>query len=189
MTTTRAGEKQQSRTRHETELAGLYEEYYDRIARYAFVHIGERDDAEDIAGEVFLRAIKSLDSYREWGVPMQAWLFRIAHNVVVDYLRKKSKIRLLPLETEELANDDDPVEIAGTAIDIEKVKKAMQKLSPDQRQVIGLRFMGGLASREVAAIMNKTDGAVREMQRAAIERLRSILAVEGQSPARGENGR
>jgi RNA polymerase sigma-70 factor (ECF subfamily) len=55
----------------------------------------------------------------------------------------------------------------------------MQKLSPDQKRVVGLRFLGGLSSKEVAHIMKKSDGAVREMQRAAIERLRNILAVEG----------
>src|SRR3989304_8582699 len=91
MSTSRDRDKAEARARYEIELASLYEEYYDRIARYACVHIGDRCDAEDLAGDVFLKALKSLDSYEERGVPMQAWLFRIAHNLVVDYLRKKTK--------------------------------------------------------------------------------------------------
>lgn len=165
-----------ARARHEAELAGLYEEYYDRIARYACVHIGDMSDAEDIAGEVFLKALKSLDAYQERGIPMQAWLFKIAHNMVVDYLRKKVKVKIQPLEESGLGGDDDPETVAETAIELQRVTTAMQKLSPDQRQVIGLRFMGGLPSKEVARVMGKTDGAVREMQRAAIEKLRMMLS-------------
>jgi RNA polymerase sigma-70 factor, ECF subfamily len=163
--------------RCETQLASLYEEYFDRIARYAAVHIGDRNDAEDIAGEVFLRALKSLDSYEDKGVPMQAWLFRIAHNQVVDYLRKKSKSRRVPADVESLpVLDRDPASVAETRIEMQKTVAAMQKLTPDQRRVVGLRFLGGLPSREVARVMNKSDGAVREMQRAAIERLRALIA-------------
>jgi RNA polymerase sigma-70 factor, ECF subfamily len=185
MSTHQKRDKQEQKARYESELSGLYEEYYDRIARYAFVHIGEKDDAEDIAGEVFLKALKSLDSYQERGVPMQAWLFKIAHNMVVDYLRKKSKFKIRDIESDVLPVEEDPVDIAENQIEMEKVKQAMQNLSPDQRQIISLRFMGGLASKEVATIMNKTDGAVREMQRAAIEKLRLIMIGEGSSPTRG----
>jgi len=185
MSTTRDKDRQEQKARYEAELSGLYEEYYDRIARYVFIHIGDKDDAEDIAGEVFLKALKSLDSYQERGIPMQAWLFKIAHNMIVDYLRKKSKFKAQEIDTDFLPEDEDPVAIAETNIELEKVQQAMQKLSPDQRQIIGLRFMGGLASKEVASIMNKTDGAVREMQRAAIEKLRLLLAVENPSSEKG----
>lgn len=179
MNTGRGESKTEARSRYETELAGLYEEYYDRIARYASVHIGDRNDAEDIAGEVFLKALKSLGSYEERGVPMQAWLFRIAHNMVVDYLRKKTKLSTVPVETAVLHADADPELIAEQNIQMERVSIAMQKLTADQQQVVGLRFLGGLSSKEIAGIMQKSDGAVREMQRAAVERLRNILAVEG----------
>ncbi len=173
------GQRVDRRSQLESELAGLYEEYYDRIARYAFVHIGDRADSEDIAGEVFLKALRSLDSYQERGVPMQAWLFKIAHNLVVDYLRRKAKAKAQAQDMEVLQiADDDPVKEAETKIQMEKVSEAMKKLTPDQRQVISLRFMSGLASKEVAQAMKKSDGAVREMQRAAIEKLRALLAVE-----------
>jgi RNA polymerase sigma-70 factor (ECF subfamily) len=178
MSTSRDSEKSQERMRNEAQLAELYEEYYDRITRYAYVHIGDRNDAEDIAGETFLRALKTLDSYQERGVPMQAWLFKIAHNLIVDYLRKKTKIKIQAIDITPLADDEDPTVMVEKKVQLEKVKKAMINLTDDQREVIGLRFLGGMTSREVAQVMNKNDGAVREMQRAAIERLRNILADE-----------
>ncbi len=179
MSTARASEKTDARARYEAELSDLYDEYFDRIARYAYVHIGDKSDAEDLAGEVFLKALKSLDSYQERGVPMQAWLFKIAHNLVVDYLRKKTKIRMDPIEEDLPQTGEDPARIAETRVQMESVNKAMERLTSEQRQVITLRFQGGLSSKEVAEIMKKSDGAVREMQRAALEKLRNRLAVEG----------
>jgi len=163
--------------RRESILAGLYEEYYDRIARYVYVRIGNKNDAEDLAGEVFLRALESLKSYKERGVPMQAWLFRIAHNLVVDHLRRMAKRRTIPLDATEIESDMNPVTAAEKNIELEQVVKAMEKLTREQREVLGLRFFGGLTSKEVGGILHKSDGAVREMQRAAIEKLRKVLAT------------
>ena len=182
MSKPRNSDKSQERIRKEAQLAELYEEYYARISRYAFVHIGEKNDAEDIAGETFLRALKTLDSYQERGVPINAWLFKIAHNLVVDYLRKRTKVKMQSMDITTditmVADNEDPSMLVEKNIQIEKIKGAMQNLTADQRTVIGLRFLGGMTSKEVADIMNKNDGAVREMQRAAIERLRNILATE-----------
>jgi len=163
---------------YETQLAGLYEEYYDKIARYVFIHVGNREEAEDIAGEVFLKALKSLKSYREQGVPMQGWLFRIAHNLTVDYLRQTDRRRTVPIDSVVLVGNDNPIDTAEKNIEFERVTEAMKQLTAEQREVINLRFFGGLTSREVGGVLGKGDGAVREMQRAAIEKLRGILGVE-----------
>lgn len=164
--------------RNEAKLAGLYNEYYDKIARYAFLHIGDRTEAEDIAGEVFLKALDSIKSYKERGIPMQAWLFRIAHNLVVDYFRKAAKYRTVPIDTVPVASDTNPVTIAERNIEMGRVTKAMEQLSQEQREVLGLRFFGGLTSKEVGQILKKSDGAVREMQRAALEKLRRLLVAD-----------
>ncbi len=162
---------------YEDKLASLYEEYYDRIAHYVFVRIGNKAEAEDIAGEVFLKALKNLKSYREQGVPMQGWLFRIAHNMMVDYLRKAEKQKTVPLDSIVIMDDSDPADSAEKNIELERVKRAMTQLTDEQQEVINLRFFGGLTSKEVGTVMNKNDGAVREMQRAAMERLRGILGA------------
>lgn len=163
---------------YETRLSGLYEEYYDKIARYVYVRISNKEEAEDIAGEVFLKALQSLKSYREQGVPMQGWLFRIAHNLTVDYLRKMDKRRIVPIDSVVLQGNDNPANTAEKEIEFERVTEAMKQLTTEQREVINLRFFGGLTSKEVGGVLGKSDGAVREMQRAAIEKLRGIMGVE-----------
>jgi RNA polymerase sigma-70 factor (ECF subfamily) len=162
----------------ENRLAALYEEYYDKLARYIYTRIGNKSESEDLASEVFLKALKSIKSYRDTGPPMQAWLFKIAHNLVVDHLRKVSKIKTVPIDTVEIVDDNDPAEITEKKIEMEKVGAAMVQLTEEQREVIRLRFFGGLTSREAAAVLNKNDGAVREMQRAALEKLRLLLGIK-----------
>jgi RNA polymerase sigma-70 factor (ECF subfamily) len=163
------------RERLEDRLASLYEEYYDRIATYAYVHIGDRAEAQDIAGEAFLRALKSLGSYRERGTPMQAWLFRIAHNLIVDHLRKAARRKQVPIGSVEVASEADPAHEVERHLEMERVAEAMAQLTEQQREVVRLRFFGGLNSREAGVVMGKSPGAVREMQRAAIDRLRALL--------------
>ena len=160
---------------NEVVLASLYEEYYDKIARYVYVHIGDRTEAEDIAGEVFLKALESLKSYQERGTPMQSWLFRIAHNMVVDNLGKAEKGKKVPIDTVQIEGGTEPMTVAERNIELEKVTRAMEQITKEQREVLRLRFFGGLTSKEAGGILNKSDGAVREMQRAAIENLRKLL--------------
>ena len=162
----------------ENRLAGLYDEYFDRIARYIYVRIGDRNEAEDLAGEVFVKALESLKSYKERGIPMQAWLYRIAHNVSVDYLRKRGRIATVPINGVPIEAREDPVATTEKSIEMERVNEAMQKLTPEQREVVRLRFFGDLSSKEVGTILRKSDGAVREMQRASIEKLRRLLTGE-----------
>ena len=104
--------RETERKNREEALASLYDEYYDKIARYIFIRLGDQAQAEDLASEVFLKALKSLDSYQERGIAMQAWLFRIAHNLVVDHLRKVTKYRNVSMDTVQVAAEEDPVTIA-----------------------------------------------------------------------------
>jgi RNA polymerase sigma-70 factor (ECF subfamily) len=159
----------------ESRLAGLYDEYFDRIAHYIYVRIGDRHEAEDLAGDVFLRALESLKSYKERGIPMQAWLFRIAHNASVDYLRKRGRVTTVPIEGVTMMNGENPAVVAERSTEMERVREAMEKLTPEQREVMQLRFFGGLSSKDVGAILHKSDGAVREMQRVAVDKLRTLL--------------
>ena len=170
--------KTEARRSNEAKLASLYEEYYDKIVHYAYVRIGNRTEAEDIAGEVFLKALESLASYKERGIPMQAWLFRIAHNLVVDHLRKAGKRKIVSIDTVEIETSINPVTVTEKNIEIERVSRAMEQLTREQREVLRLRFFGGLTSKEAGSILNKSDGAVREMQRAAMGKLRQLLITD-----------
>ena len=162
-------------------LADLHEQYYDRIARYIAVRTGDRDAAEDMAGDVFLRAVESLGNFEQRGIPLQAWLFRVAHNLVVDHLRRRSRRRSVPLD-EAMATPDrsDPAGEVEHRLSMERVDQAMVELNPAQQEVIALRFMGGLSSEEAGAVMGRTAGAIRELQRTAIGALRGMLVMEGE---------
>ena len=166
------------RSGKEAALAALYDEYYDKIARYIFVRIGDRAEAEDLAGEVFLKALQSLDSYKERGIPMRAWLFKIAHNLVVDYFRQAAKRKTVPIDTVQVVTEQGPQAIVEIKMELARVTKALDQLTPAQRQVIELRFFGELTSEETGRILNKSSGAVREMQSAAIKQLRKLLREE-----------
>ena len=79
-------------------LTDLFEEYYERITRYIAVRVGNRADAEELASDVFVRAVENIGSFQWRGVPLQAWLYRIAHNVAVDHLRRSSRRKSGPLD-------------------------------------------------------------------------------------------
>ena len=172
------GRSASERSSKETALAALYDEYYDKIARYIFVRIGDRAEAEDLAGEAFLKALQSLDSYKERGIPMRAWLFKIAHNLVVDYLRQAAKRKTVSIDTVQVVAEENPQAVVETKMELERVTRAFDQLTPAQRQIIELRFFGGLTSEETGRILNKSSGAIREMQSAAIKQLRKLLGEE-----------
>ena len=109
---------------------------------------------------------------------MRAWLFKIAHNLVVDHFRKTRKHQTVPIDNIQLEADTDPVTVAETNVEIERMHQAMEQLTEEQREVLRLRFFGGLTSGEAGSILNKSDGAVREMQRAAIEKLRQLMVTD-----------
>ncbi len=159
----------------------LYETYFGKLYRYVVARIGNRAEAEDMTQQVFVKAYKSISSYRWRGVPFSAWLFRIAHNLVVDFFRKESKRPTVPLEESLVASNDNVQQVVERRLDIERVMAATRQLTEAQREVVSLRFAGGLAIAEVARVMGKSEGAVKALQHSAIAALRRILLV-------GENG-
>lgn len=157
-------------------IASLYGDYYDKIVRYIFVRISNRSEAENLGGEVFLKALRSLGSYRGGKLQMPAWLFSIARNLVIDYHRKMSKRKHISIDEVEIADSHNVEQEVETKSEVARLSKALQQVTPAQREVIGLRFFAGMSSFEVGKILGKSSGAVREMQRAAIETLRKQMA-------------
>jgi RNA polymerase sigma-70 factor (ECF subfamily) len=160
-------------------LSYLFEEHFDQIMRYVSARISNFADAEDLAGEVFVKATESIDKYKERGVPIQAWLFRIAHNLVIDYRRRKSRIEFVSIEGMQAADHQDVAKIAEDLVEYERVIKVLDQLTDDQRQVIELRFLGELSSEEAAKVLGKRSGTIRQVQSVALQKIRQILK-EGQ---------
>ena len=160
-------------------LADLYEQYFDRVVRYFFARIGNRDTSEDLAAEVFVRAVESFDSFQDRGTPVGAWLFRIAHNLVIDYYRRSGRRQAVPIDDAiQIPGHSDPPTEVEHSMAIDTVNKAMAQLNEAQRQVIALRFMGELSAMEAGSIMGRTPGAIRELQRTALKALRSTLGAD-----------
>jgi RNA polymerase sigma-70 factor (ECF subfamily) len=157
-------------------LAALYEKYYARVARYCYTRVGDRDLAEDMASDVFLRAVESLGRIEQRDGPPQAWLFRVAHNLVIDHYRKSARRQSVPIDGVMVlpASSNTAAEVEQS-LTMETVYAAMESLHPAQQEVVSLRFMGGLSSEETGGIMGRTNGAVRELQRTAIKALRGLL--------------
>ena len=168
---------QRAKQNDEVAFAQLYEEYFDKIYRYVTIRIGDKMEAEDITQQVFLNAIKAISSFKWKGVPFSAWLFRIAHNQVVDYLRKKTKRTSVPLEESLVASGDDPHEVFERKLNIERLTSATKRLTPAQQEVISLRFAGEMSIAEVARVMARSEGAVKALQHSAIVALRKVLSV------------
>ena len=125
-----------------TAIARLYETHFERVARYFLLRIGDEAEAEDLSSEVFLRALRAADSYKEIGAPMEAWLFRIAHNIVVDHLRRKSR-RPIAVSIDEaffLSGNENPAEEVERQQSLAEIREALNSLSEAQQKVLALRF-------------------------------------------------
>ena len=157
-------------------FAQLYEEHFDKIYRYVTLKIGNATEAEDMTQQVFLNALQSISSFKWKGIPFSAWLFRIAHNQVVDHLRR-TKHTAVPLDESLASNDTSPQLIVEQKLDIEQLLLATQQLTEAQREVISLRFTSELPIAQVAKVMGKSQGAVKALQHSAIVALRKTLRV------------
>ena len=166
-------------------FAGLYERFHDKIFRYVYFKTGNPNDAEDITEDVFLRMLESINSFRWKGHPFSSWLFRIAHNLIVDHFRKRSRQKNTPL--------DDAGELAGASshqleadldikLSVERVQVAMEGLTNLQKEVMSLRFAAGLSVRETAEAVGKRENAVKALQHAAIKKLRVLLGARTDGP-------
>ncbi len=158
-------------------LGTLYNLHVDRIYQYIRYRTGDDQTAEDITAEVFLRAIESIGSYDDHGAPFIAWLYRIASARVVDFWRRAKHNQTAPLDDpllqDGLVTSDEDIDI--DFLQHRSLWQAMQQLTDEQQNVIILKFKQGLNNAEIAHILGKTEGAVKALQRRALEALARLL--------------
>jgi RNA polymerase sigma-70 factor (ECF subfamily) len=156
-------------------LTGLYEEHAPRLYRYFLPRVGGRSQqAEDLTEEVFVRMIERLERYEDRGLPFGAWLFRIAHNLLIDHQRRLPKQPLVAIDECEKLRGPAEKEIQQ-ALDQHEITITMDLLTSDQRNVIQLRFLEGLSIIETAAALGKTDESVKKLQARGLMAMRRIL--------------
>lgn len=153
----------------------LYNEHLDKIYRYIYFRVNSRAEAEDLTQEVFIKALEAISSYKWRDVHFASWLFRIAHNQVVDYFRKQSKQKRVSLEEVATVSVEDPVAMTEQKLEVKELSDALEKLPSAQREVISLRFIAGLPIAEVAKAVDKREGTVKALQFQATAALRKIL--------------
>jgi len=163
-------------------LEELYLLHFDRIYSYLHLSVANRHDAEDLTTQTFLRMLESIRSFR-WGTaPFAAWLFRIAHNLAMDHFRAG---RRWQPEDEVPEPEDGGAESAETQA-LESIGRAsmlelIEILSLDQQQVLTLKFLFGFSNGEAAAILGKTEGAVKSLQHRALAALQKQLGERGEA--------
>jgi RNA polymerase sigma-70 factor (ECF subfamily) len=158
-------------------LGELYDRYAPRIYTYIYRRVGDAHLAEDLTGDVFVRMMQAIQSERFWRISFRAWLYRIAHNLVVDHYRRHSAVEL-ELDERLVAADDDPVSAVAERLSRQRLRVAISRLTPGQQQVLALRFGEGMKAREVAEVMGKSVGAVEALQHRALAALRRILGKD-----------
>lgn len=163
----------------EPALGQVYDHYAPRIYAYIYRQVGDPYLAEDLVGDVFVRVVQAIRSRCFWHTSFRAWLYRIAHNVVVDHYRRQQPI--LSDSMDEVwapEQKDSPSTAAGDVLEKERLQRALRRLTLGQQQVLVLRFGQGLTARETACVLQKSTGSVKATQHRAIVALRRMLAAE-----------
>ena len=159
----------------------LYDLYIDRIYRHLYYRVGNADVAEDLAAQVFLNAWRAVGRYRLTGRPFIVWLLSIAHNLLVDYYRAKRESTSIDDVIIPSSDADDPVSLAEKSFASAVMRQAIRKLKRDQQVVVVMRYIDGMEYPEIAAVLSKSEGAVRVILHRALVALRGIMGkdVEG----------
>ena len=153
----------------------IYDLHFDKIYRYIYVKVHSQAEAEDLTQDVFIKAYEAIKSYKWRDLPFTAWLFRIAHNRVIDHVRKASKEKKAPLEEADAISSGDPVHVTEQNYEIYQLKVALEKLPDAQREVATMRFISELSITEVALALGKSEGTVKALQFNAVASLRKLL--------------
>lgn len=161
-------------------FAELYRANVQAIFRYIYHRTNDMQMAEDLTGDVFMRALQGMSGYRDQGKPFIAWLYRIAHARVIDHYRRVDR---RPIESDV---DEEPIAIT-TDMDAgllrrhaaKALREAITELTDEQQQVVILRFIEGLRLEEVAQMMGKNANAIKALQHRALKSLASRLERAG----------
>lgn len=159
-----------------TAFGELYGIYLDQIYRYVFYHVKDRMTAEDITEEVFIKAWKAIGSCKGKEKTFLSWLYRIAHNHLINTLRCTKKVT--SIEKDNLIDVIESKSRVEEEIEYQELLEMITCLPENHKQVIILKFIEGLDNREIAKIMGKNEGAIRISQMRALAALREKLGKE-----------
>lgn len=158
-------------------FATLYEQYSPLVYRFLRRRLDGADEiVEDLTEDVFVKVYEKLHRYVERGLPFTAWLYRIAHNHLVDYLRSLPRYSAHSLDEVAEVPERQAMAAYGRVLDRQALEPALARLTPEQRQAVELRFIEGMSVAETAGVMGRSEEAVKKLQARALANLRRALA-------------
>ena len=165
------------RAKRDPEAFGLlYERYVGRIYRYLYYRTGNHQDAEDLTARTFYRALEHLPRYQERGLPFAAWLYRIAHNIVVNWQRDRRRRPVVALDHVTMhAVEGDPQGTVEEAEERERLMQAFYALPPDRQELLILKFVEGMTNAQIGTIMGRSEGAIKSLYHRTLLELKKHL--------------
>lgn len=167
-------------------FAEIYERHIARVYQFCYLRAGNRQDAEDLTARVFARALAAIDRYEERGVPLSAWLFRIARNLALNERRDRGRRRLIPFDEEiaqSLAASDAPEERAEASEERERLLAAIARLPFWSQQLLILKFDRECSNAEIGAALGRSESAIKSLY------FRTLRALRRELGAGARNGR
>ncbi len=155
----------------------LYEQYIDRIFNYVYYRTGNLHDAEDLTARVFQRAMNHIHTYTDRGVPFSAWLYRIAHNLVANWHRDRSRRQEIPLNDLPVvpSKEDRPETSLVRSQEQDSLLHLIRQLPPERQNLLILKFVENLSNAEIGQIMGRSEGAVKSLYHRTLLSLRDDL--------------
>jgi RNA polymerase sigma-70 factor (ECF subfamily) len=163
---------------HDKDAFGeLYERYMPRIYNYIYYRTGNAHDAEDLTAKVFHRAIGHMKTYEEKGVPFQAWLYRIAHNLVANFHRDEGRRKIIPLDDyiAQSLRSEAPEKQLEDSEEQAALLRAIRRLPQERQDLLVMKFVDNLSNAEIGAILGRTEGAIKSLYHRTLLALREEL--------------
>jgi RNA polymerase sigma-70 factor (ECF subfamily) len=178
------------RAKRDPEAFGLlYERYVAQIYRYLYYRTGNPQDAEDLTARTFYRALEHLPRYQERGLPFAAWLYRIAHNIVVNWQRDRRRRPVVALDHVVMhAAEGDPQGALEEQEEREQLIRAFRRLSPERQELLILKFVEGMSNAQIGAIMGRSEGAIKSLYHRTLLELKKNLEGTEDGGARSDPG-
>ncbi|MDE2638293.1 MAG: sigma-70 family RNA polymerase sigma factor [Chloroflexota bacterium] len=172
----------------------LYERYLQKIYSYVYYRTGNVHDAEDLTAKVFIRALSHISNYVEKGVPFQAWLYRIAHNLVANWHRDQGRRKIIALDDYVVHSlkSEAPDRLSEEREERNQLLEAFHRLPEERQQLILLKFVERMSNAEIGAIMGRTEGAIKSLYHRTLlalrEEMESIHTGDRSNRLRGHEG-
>lgn len=166
----------------------LYERFVERIYNYVYYRVGNRHDAEDLTARTFQRALANVRNFETRGVPISAWFYRIAHNLVANFHRDRSRRQTIPLESlaSQRADVEPPVAAAERGERAQALLKAIRELPEDRQQLVILKFNEHLSNAEIGEVLGRSESAIKSLYHRTLLALRKNLEEQGFSSEDGD---